>query len=126
MKKIFFISFFIVTSVLSGQTLDTIKCYNAEELRRIAKGLIEKNQYDSLLEITTLENQSLYNVIYVKDIILYNTDSIIKIQNLKLSELENRYNIILSDKKKVDKKNNYLVVGLLVSLFANIAFFTTR
>jgi hypothetical protein len=126
MKKIFFISFFIVTSVLSGQTLDTIKCYNAEELRRIAKGLIEKNQYDSLLEITTLENQSLYDVIYVKDIILYNTDSILKIQNLKLSELEYRYNIILSDKKKVDKKNNYLVVGLLVSLFANIAFFTTR
>lgn len=126
MKKIFFIASLIFTSFLSAQTIDTIKCYNAEELRRIAKGLIERKECDSLLIITEKETQDLYDVIHVKDIIIYNTDSIVKIQNLKISDLENKYNGALSDKDKANKKSDYLLLALIVSLLANISFAITK
>jgi|688.fasta_scaffold61713_3 hypothetical protein len=108
------------------QSQDTFKCYNANELRRIATRLIEKKQCDSILSVANEEITTLYDVIYVKDIIIYNTDSITKLQADRIKELETNYQKLSNTNNSLNNKQKWLLTGLLASLLTNIALILTK
>ena len=66
---------------------DTVKCYNAPELRKIAAGLIRYRQCDTLLKITEDQVISYKTVIDIKDIIIKNDSTIIAKQKQQLVDM---------------------------------------
>jgi hypothetical protein len=88
--------------------------------------LIEKKQCDSILSVANEEITTLYDVIYVKDIIIYNTDSITKLQADRIKELETNYQKLSNTNNSLNNKQKWLLTGLLASLLTNIALILTK
>lgn len=122
----------LVSSIVSlGQTgKDTVACYNAEELRKIAKGLIEKNQclenYDLSLKEIDILNQIVdlqLKTIDTKDLIIYEKD--VQISNRDSLLIRERKNLELEKKKHRNTKIKFsILTGLITGL--SIWYVTTQ
>lgn len=97
--------------LLSGQIGDTIKCYNADELRKIAHGLVKRRECDTIL--TTAYNQisSLHTVISLKDSIILNKDNAITIKDNQGIILKDRISVLEDQNQKL-KKSRVVIVGV--------------
>lgn len=111
---------------LFAQTGDTIKCYRAPELRKIAQGLIRKNYCDSLLKITEQEVTTLRTVITVKDLIINNNNQVSSLQLSQITTLEDRVTKQQHKQQKQKRFMNFLAGSLIISILTNVVLISTR
>ncbi len=116
----------LISSIhLSGQTgNDTIKCYNASELRLIASGLIKGKECQSNLTLCEKEVEIQDNIIVSQLIIIENDSIIIETKN---EELEHKSILIKEleyEIKKEKRKHKWTKIKYGITTTVLLAFST--
>ena len=112
-------------TLLLGQTgNDTIKCYNASELRLIASGLIKGKECQNNMVLCEKEVQILNNIIEIQSTIISNDSSIIASKDAQLMQCESKVKGLTKDLKVETRKHKWTKIkyGITTTLF--IAFTT--
>jgi hypothetical protein len=98
-----------------GQIGDTIKCYNAEELRHIATALISGKQCREEYQLSLVEISILNNIIDKQTIVIENCDSIIKDQKQLILNRENQIDDLKGQVKKEKRKHTWTKVKYAIT-----------
>ena len=112
-------------TLLLGQTgNDTIKCYNASELRLIASGLVKGKECQNNMVLCEKEVQILNNVIEIQSVIISNDSLIIESKDEQLRQSESKIKGLTNDLKIETRKHKWTKIkyGITTTLF--IAFTT--
>jgi hypothetical protein len=103
-----------------GQTgsLDTVTCYNNQELKRIANKVVYANECSKILNIAdeqlSLKDSvigQLESSILYKDSLIFTMDSIIFLKDTIITVKEKDLNVMIEEIKKVNKKLKWTKVG---------------
>ncbi len=98
-----------------GQTGDTVQCYNAEELRLIANGLIDGRTCMQEYDLSLIEISILNNIIEKQTIVIENCDSIINNQNQLLLVKEQNIEKLKSENKKEKRKHTWTKIKYAIT-----------
>jgi len=100
------------STVLLGQTSDSVKCFTAPELRKIATSITEKNECKELLEISNkrLEVQDSLIGNYREQIAVFKAIAPLKDTTVIMQEI--KINNLQEELKKTKKYWTYSSIGL--------------
>ena len=101
-----------ISSIVSfAQTGDSLKCYNKEELQKIALRMVRANECDTLLNIAYRDLEYCDSIIAAKDSVIVSGIKIIEQQTKIAQGFKEDRDRLLKEKKKDDRKIKWLKIG---------------
>ena len=105
-------------TALYGQTGDSLTCYTNQELQKIAKKLVQANEYETLLKITNKQLTekdtaivALKYAIHAKDSIIQNKQDIILLKDNIITVKDNDIATLTNDNTKLKKQKKFFKIA---------------